>query len=383
MSIQDFKPKIPLGYGPFKLEKVTSDEMLLKKSNKFWAAPKILFDEIRIGRYTTNELVWASLMAGEVDVEKPATPIDVVDAILKAQPKLKHIPVSDFTDFCIAFNTERFPFGKKDFRKALAHIIDRDKVRMVALYFGTTVKYPCGMLPSVLDIWTKPEFRQKLNPYEVNHSRAEELLKGIGLAKNNSGFWTTEDGNELEFEVASNPSTDWVLAAEEISRQLTTYGLKTVVRIIEGTLYGPTLGARNFDMAIEVGTSAKFHPVQGYQNLYRPNGRIGNITAFNFNVAGPDGQILNLERLQEELFITEAPARQREIIEKLVWATNEYLPAINLVEKNSQFFICDGVRVSGWPYGEELRNKFAFNWRVASLKWMIEDVLKPGEVRLK
>ncbi len=382
-NLHKFKPEKPVGYGPFKVRIVIPDEMVLEKSDTFWAAKNILFDEIRIGRFTTNELVWASFIAGEVDIEKPATPIDVVKAILRAQPKIKHIPVSDFTAFCLVMNNERFPFSEKDCRKALAYIIDRDKVRMVALYYGTTVKYPCGLLPSVLDIWTMPEFRQILNPYILNHDKAAELLEGIGLIKDRDGYWMTMDGEKLNFEIATNPNTDWVLAAEEISRQLTTFGFKTNVRIIEGTLYGSTLGAGEYDMAIEFGISAKLHPVQGYRNLYKSREWIARVTRFVSRVTGPDGEEFNLDELQKELFMTSDPGSQRKIIEKLAWATNEYLPVIDLLEKNAQFFICDGVRVAGWPYGDELQNKFGFNFRIATLKWMIEGTLKPGPVRIR
>ncbi|MDO9576209.1 MAG: ABC transporter substrate-binding protein [bacterium] len=379
-GLHKFKPEKPVGYGPFKVKIVVSSEMVLEKSKTFWTTE---FDEIRIGRFTTNELVWASFIAGEVDIEKPATPIDVVKAIIRAQPKIKHIPVSDFTAFCLLMNNERFPFSEKDFRKALAYIIDRDKVRMVALYYGTKVEYPCGLLPSILDIWTTPEFRQILNPYEMNHAKATELLKGIGLIKARDGCWTTSDGKKLKFEIATNPSTDWVLAAEEISRQLTSFGLKTNVRIIEGTLYGPILGAGEYDMAIEFGISAKLHPVQGYRNLYKSKEWIARVTRFVPRVTGQNGEELNLEELQKELFMTFEPVRQREIIGKLAWATNEYLPVLDLLEKNAQFFICDGVRVTGWPYGEELQNKLAFNFRIAILKWMVDRTLKPGPVRIR
>ncbi|MBU4376000.1 MAG: hypothetical protein KKD29_00815, partial [Candidatus Omnitrophica bacterium] len=100
-------------------------------------------------------------------------------------------------------------------------------------------------------------------------------------------------------------------------------------------------------------------------------------------VMDAEGNNINLEKLQEALFVTTNPAEQRKIIEKLAWATNEYLPVISLVEKNSQFFVYDGGRVIGWPYGEELQNKFGFNWRVASLKWMTEGILTPGKERVK
>lgn len=387
-SLYKFRPQKPTGYGPFKVKTVTSDEIVAEKSNTFWAAKEILFDEIRLGRYTTNELVWASLIAGELDIEKPITPIDVVEAILNKQPKIRHVPVTDFALVCLAINNVRFPFTEKNFRKALAYIIDRDKVRMVALYFGTTVKYPCGLLPSVLENWTTPELRNILNQYQLDYSKAEELLKKIGLVKNSSEYWTTKDGKELKFEIATNPNSDWVLAAEEISRQLTTFGLKTNVRIIEGSLYGPTLSKKDYDMAMEQ-VVAKVHPVQGYQNFYKSGGWIklrgwiAYITGFIPKVIGPDGRELDLNKLQQELFVTFDPVQQREIIEQLAWASNEYLPAIDLLEKNSQLFICDGVRVAGWPNGDELLNKLGYNWRIASLTWMIDGTLKPGSVRIK
>jgi peptide/nickel transport system substrate-binding protein len=214
----------------------------------------------------------------------------------------------------------------------------------------------------------------------VDHAKAEELLSGLDLAKGPDGFWATPDGKTLEFEITSRPDyTDWVVAAEEIARQLTEFGIKTGVRLIEPAIFGPTLAGRDFDMVIEFGVFAKFHPVQGYKRLYDPTDWIAQISGFDPKVVGPEGEIIDLNELQDKLWTIIDPDEQKAIVELLAWATNEYLPMVEFLEKNAQFFVCDGVRVTGWPYGPELENKFGFNWRLGSLKWMIEGVLVPVE----
>ena len=377
-SLAEYKPEKPMGYGPFRLKSVTADEMVLEKSPTFWAADKVAVDEVRMYKFTTNELAWAMFIAGEVDLEKPATPPAVVEAITTVQPKIKHIPVPDFASFCVAMNLTRYPFSEKDFRKALAYIIDRDKVRKIALYYGSTVEYPTGLLPSVFDAWVSPDLKKELNPYPVDLAKAEELLKGLGMTKGPDGFWVSPEGKPLEFEIIGRAGyTDWVIAAEEIARQLTDFGIKTTPKVIPGEVFGPTLVAQDYDMTIEFGVFAKLHPVQGFKRLYMPEEWIAKISGFDPKVTGRAGETVDLSKLVEELMVTPDPAKQKEIVAELAWCTNEYLPVIEFLEKNAQFFVCDGVRVTGWPYGDELMNKFGWNWRVGSVKWLFDGTLKP------
>ena len=377
-KVTEFKPEKPIGYGPFKVKTVTTDEMVLEKSDTFWAADKVAFDEVRIGRYTTNELAWAQFIAGAVDLEKPATPPDMVDAILAAQPCMHHVPVPDFASFALALNTAKSPFSEKEFRQALAYILDLNKIREIAMYYGSTVEYPSGLLPSAIESWTSASFRSTLNTYAVDFAKAEELLESAGLVKGADGFWASADGTPLEFEVVAREGySDWVLAAEEIARQLTDFGIKAKVRIVQGALYADTLRSGDYDMSIAFGVFAKFHPAQGYTRIYK-DGFIASISGFDPVVVGREGETVNLADLADQLMVTTDTAEQKKIIEELAWATNEYLPIIEFLEKNAQFFVCDGVRVTGWPFGDDMQNKFAFNWRFAVVKWMADGILKPA-----
>lgn len=387
-SLRAFKPAMPVGVGPFKLEKVTPSQMVLvKRSDTPWAKT-MLIDEVQLSRYTTNELAWSMFMAGEVDLEKPAAPPNVVEALIKANPKLKMILVPDFSTACVVMNEKKYPFSEKAFRQALAYVINRDKVRETALYYGSTVEYLTGLLPSALSSWTTSDFRASLNPYPVDYAKATKLLEGLGMVKGSDGFWMTKDGKKLDFGlIARQGYSDWIVAAQEISQELTSFGIKTSVRIVPGQLYGSTLIGGDYDMAIAFGSFAKFHPVQAYDRLYS-TGFIARISGFDPKGKGPNGE--DLDKLVQELYVTNDRAEQKALIEKLAKATNEYLPVIEYVEKRSQFFLLDGVRVTGWPAytksatqpnvwlpGKEMLNQFGYDWRWASLNWMANGILKP------
>ena len=383
-TLKEYKPAVPVGIGPFKLKRVTADEMVLVKRNDTPWAKTMKIDEVIATRYTTNELAWAQFMAGNVDIEKPTTPPDVVMSLMRANSKLRQVLVSDFSAAALVMNERKYPFSEKAFRQALAYVINRDEIRSSALYYGSSVKYPCGLIPSVVKTWTTPEFLATLNTYQVNYAKAEELLKSLGMYKGTDGFWKTKDGKKLQFEVAARQGyTDWIVAADVISHELTKFGIKTNTRIVQGALYGSTLLSGKYDMAIEFSVFAKFHPVQGYDRLY--NGWIAKITGFNLNPVDKD-----LSKLVQELYVTENVAQQKAIVEKLAQATNEELPVIEYLGKRSQFFFLDGVRVTGWPEytksktqpnvwiaSDKMLNGFGYDWRQASVEWMANGILKP------
>lgn len=167
-SIWEFKPEKPFSVGPYTVKYVTEHELVLAKRPDTPWAETLLFDEIRLYRFTDNPTAWAMFIAGKADIEKPATPPLVVAEILARQPKIKHVPVSDFTTFCIMINHTRPPLDKLEFRQALAHIIDRDLVMKISQPYGERVKYISGMLPTQLERWTTPELRALLNPYPLD-----------------------------------------------------------------------------------------------------------------------------------------------------------------------------------------------------------------------
>jgi len=374
-SYYAYKLPLPVGIGPFKVVKVTADTMLLEKVDKY--PGNIEFDQVEIGKEGANEVRWALIMAGELDIHHPSTPPDVVSSILQKQPKVRHITVPDFSSFALVMNQRSYPFSDVRFRQALAYIIDRDKVRQLSNYYGTTIKYLCGVLPSTINSWVDTKV---LNPYDKDLDKAANLLKEMGFEKDKKGFWCDNTGKKLEFEVAAPAETsDWILAAEEISRQLTDFGISCTVRILQNPIYDGTLINGDYDMAIVFSSAgSKMHPFQGFARFYLPTEYITQAVGGSTKVKGPDGETLDLTVLTKQLSTTWDLETQKKIISQLAWATNEYLPFIDFLEKQLQLFICDGIRVTGWPFNDsKFYDQLAFDYTTAVVRWIADGTLKP------
>ena len=107
---------------------------------------------------------------------------------------MKLVIAPTFDTDSLYFNNRIYPFSDVKFRRAVAYIVDRDKVRELSNYYFTAIKYETGLVPSKINDWINTK---DLNPYEVNHKKADELLIEMGLNKNSEGFWCDENGKEF------------------------------------------------------------------------------------------------------------------------------------------------------------------------------------------
>jgi peptide/nickel transport system substrate-binding protein len=80
------------------------------------------------------------------------------------------------------FNQNIHPFEKVEFRQALAYAIDRKAAGMVALgNSGIPVKKMAGLSDNMLNQWVPADVVSKLNEYNLDLKKAEQLLTSIGF----------------------------------------------------------------------------------------------------------------------------------------------------------------------------------------------------------
>ena len=370
----EYKPELPLGYGPYTVKKVTSSDIVLDKVENYPGNENNTVEKLYLTKGEANELRWTFIKADRADMKEVATPLDVVESILGSNDKLKHITVPYFTNIGLYMNIEREPFNDLRFRKALAYIIDRDKAKELAIYYGTTIDKISGVLPSVKDKWIDDS---SFESYNLDHVKAEDLLKEIGMTKNSSGLWCDKNGKELSFQIIGKGGrSDFNLLCEEIARQLTLFGINTGMTIMESSIYDPKVKQRDYDMTIEFTFNSSKHPFEGYKRLYMDNQWGNDASGFDSNIIGPDGEQIDLGELTKQISETSDFKQQKELIEVLAWATNTYLPVIDILEKNSQCFVNFGGRVEGWPQGEELDVGLASSREMHSMLWLMEGQLK-------
>ncbi len=350
-EVSNFKPEKPIAIGPFQVESVSASEMILTKNPHHYAAKNIGIDRIRFLRWTSNEVMWAFHLAGELDASHVAAPKDVADQILQRQPRTRLHLVTDLSEFALLFNLRKAPFSDVRFRKAIAYLIDRDKVREVAYFAGlTSAPYSHGILKSFEKQWLEGV---PLTAYNLDPARAEALLKEMGWTKGADGKWRDATGKAPEFEIlAQAGATDWVLAAEAIATQLNQQGFQVRTRAVEPGVYPTTLRGGQFDMAIQFGSAwwGTAHPHTGYYRLYQ--GEAAEFTGAKDlmkTAKGPQGEDVDIAQALDALLKEPDPERQKAIVHQLAWITNENLPVLSLLEKRLMIFYVDGIRVTGWP----------------------------------
>jgi peptide/nickel transport system substrate-binding protein len=346
-----FHPSLPIGTGPFKIDRVSSSDITMMKFQQHYEVENIHVDKVHLIRWANNQVIWAHLLSGDMDIGYPATPYDVSLEVLKRNPGMKIITPSNLSDFGLIFNCKKPPVSDYNFRKAIAHIIDRDVVRQVAYTYGETISdYSLGLPMSIRDHWFDEDFFKELTVYDHNPEKARQILQQAGYKKDKSG-WKKPDGSSIYLEIiAPSGLTDLVLLAEAASTQLTKFGIQTNVRTIPMDIFFNTIQDDNYDMAVETCSQLlKYgHPSTSYNAFYGDGGLIREASKFpprqNYR-----GQIVDIKALTKELNFVMDEKRSREIVEILAWITNENLPYLACYEKKFTIFILDGKRMTGFP----------------------------------
>lgn len=225
-KIITFGPEKDVSAGPFVLESVNASEAILTKNSHFFNADKIGPDKVQLRNYTGNEQIWNYLTAGELDGSPfTATPSNVVEQILKVQGAGKLTGLSHVSA-ALAFNQKYAPFDKVEVRQAIAYLIDRADVQKVAApESGKAAEHTSGMIEGAAKEWIGDAELGKLNPYNVDKTKAEALLTQAGLTKKD-GKWTLPDGKPFAFNIqVPNGFSDWVAAAKNMANQLTDAGI--------------------------------------------------------------------------------------------------------------------------------------------------------------
>jgi len=357
-SLYKFRPEFPCGTGPFKYKVITNSEAILVKNLSYWNVKQVNINKVKVIRWPSNEVIWASLISGDLDVVHPATPYDVTQRILELNPKIKLVTVTDFKEYGFIFNLRKEPMKDINFRKAFAYIIDKDMLRKVSYYYGkTTQNYNTGIIETLKNKWLNKNFVDKyFTKYTYNPEVASEILQKAGYKKDKQGFWHMPSGKQIKIEIITySGNTDWVIGAEVAVNQLREFGIFAEVRTIEPSLIGSLLMNGKFDIAAQFTTdmSKSVNPLTSYNSIFSNKGMLKKITSFPEKVKSFNNTSVNVGTLVNQLFRASTLEEKKEIIKHLAYITNEYLPYYSIYEKQLMIFVQEGKRVYNWPQNSD------------------------------
>lgn len=361
LEFEQFRPQKLIGSGPYALDtsSITEAQYTLVKHAGAWNRNKVGFDKIIVFNGETPTIT-PLVLAKQIDYATHGFPPATERRIVAEKIDVIRPPL--YTGPAIFLNHDVYPLNRKEVRQAIAYALDRDQNATVSLgKSAIRQKFMAGFSDNLVPLWLSAAERAKLEGYEFNVAKAEQLLKGIGFKKDRDGVWLTDKGNRMEYELTVPAEyADWSASAENAAEQLTRLGIKTTVRGVTFTQQPIEVQQGRFQMAIQAWGIGNPHPNFSFvQNLFTYNYVGGAGPGSVQSGAGPGinfplQQTTSAGKIDLEAAVVAsaqglAEADQKAAVARLALAFNELLPIIPLWERYGNNPALDGVRVKGWP----------------------------------
>jgi peptide/nickel transport system substrate-binding protein len=350
------RPPEPIGTNAYRVSKVTASELVLRRSPHSWhKAARV--QEVRILRGSTNDVMWAYLLGGDIDASHATTPPDVAEQIQRLNPRVKLFHLPDFANFGYIFNFRKPPLGDRVFRQALAQMLDRDRLRMVGSYYSlTSDDQQLPLMQSDAVHWVSPQLKSALKLYPYQPEQAIRQLSAAGYTRDAQGQWHTPKGQKISLEIAVIAGySDWVLASEAVAAELSHLGISTQVRTYDAALYHQLLRQGQIDLAAAFGFDYRqlMHPGVSLDRLFSRGGYLGQAAGLPLRLNGRKGRPLALQERVETVVGSADAKAARASAEDLLWLANQELPFLAIYEKRISVFALEGERVQGWPQAND------------------------------
>ncbi|MDP1917676.1 MAG: ABC transporter substrate-binding protein [Myxococcales bacterium] len=341
-----FTNPTPIATGPFTEVRLFQNQVYeLGKNPNYWQPGKPGFDAIRLPAFPGNDQANLALVDGELDWAANYVPA-VERVFVRKDPKNHHYwyPSLGSTVFLYA-NTTRAPFGSVSVRKALSLAIDRTLIVDVAMSRYTTPA-DATALSAAYDKWRDPGAVAKGTWVRFDAAEAERLLDEAGLKRDSKGQRTLPDGKKLSVSIAVvNGWSDWVRAAQVISRGLKKVGVDASVRLFDEGTWFQRLQQGDFDLA--VGWSIEgVAPYEFYRWLMSSQTvlPLGSPAPGNWHRYGSEAAAPVFAEIER----TTDPARERELEVRLQEIFVDEAPAIPLFP-NPSWGEFNSRRFEGFP----------------------------------
>jgi len=351
----DFHPQTLVSIGPVKLDpaSITSSQLTLVKNPGGFNADIFPFENMVIYNGETPD-VTPLVLSKDIDYAThgfpPATEKSFQDAGIRI------IRPATVSGPAIYFNYTNKDLAKPEVRQAMAYAVKRDENGTVSLGdSGKAVKYMTGFSDNMVPTWINQDAVSKLNTYDYDPAKAEELLTKAGYTKGGDGVWAGANG-PLEFELTAPAEfADWSAAAENLANQLTDFGIKTTFRGVQFQQLNQDVQQGNFTITINGWGAGNPHPFFSYERgLLLLNAPLspgpGMSLPFKQQV---DGKEVDLNALLDKIVEGTDETAQKPAVTELALDFNKLLPIVPLWERYGNNASLEGVRVDKFPADDD------------------------------
>lgn len=335
----DFKNvdmEMPVGTGPYMVDKVTNVQCDLKVNPYFPDGDKLEFQKLEMH----NVADYTSLLStAGTDSFIGTLPYDVAENILKSSGTMVMYPLLEQKSVGVIFNTNKAPLNDVRVRKALNEVIDRSKVRKIANYWAVDNDVATtGLIPSTLEKYVNADVLEKIDRYTGSTDKAAQMMEEAGWTRDSKGQWQDADGNTYSLVIAANAGwgPQGITGADEIAKQLTAFGFETEARAVEATVVVSNMKEGLYDMLYDYldmtwNISDPYKAFSAYYGDITEKAGI-KVSETPLILKDYEGKEINMKEATDSLLYINDEAEYRDLVGRMVWATNDNAIAINLYQ---------------------------------------------------
>ena len=186
-----FKDTEFIGCGPFKFKKRIAGEYFVLEANENYHGDKPHIKEVVFKVIPHKDLQVLALKSGEVDIVYDISFAIADDLEGKKNIGVYSIPETSFQ--ILGFNCELYPTNITEFRRALAHAVNKEKICNIA-FGGRGTVVDTFLLPSIARDFVNYDAPK----YEYNITKAKRILKSAGFEDRDGDGWLEgPDGEDV------------------------------------------------------------------------------------------------------------------------------------------------------------------------------------------
>ena len=258
-KIREFKnDSLPVASGPYNLKSYSPDKIVLERSESYWRqnkfkgkkpVPRFIIHAI----YNSNDNFNNAMIRGNLDVSSSYLPRiwekarDSIRAWSREEPYQQPANIT-----VLAVATQKEPFNNVSFRRALAHAINFEKIKVRAVS-----NYSPSMQPGlILPFGAEKKYYNKEDAdfygYGYNTDKARKILKDAGYSWNKEGLLRDKKKKLIRNITIECPQgwTDWNEAINVIVESFAEIGITAVPKFVDYSTWDTDLRRGTFDLAM-------------------------------------------------------------------------------------------------------------------------------------
>ncbi|MFW6268498.1 MAG: ABC transporter substrate-binding protein [Bacillota bacterium] len=248
--------KDPVGTGPYTHREAGQDRMVWERNDDWWGndvfgqpKPKYIVDLVN----QSNNVIMGMLMKSEVDLSNNFLPgIQKIKDQFDLKTWYEEEPyMLSWNTSVMYMNTLEEPMGDKEFRKAMAFMVNQEEI--VEKVYGGLVEAanPTGLFGEGWLAYLDEDVVDEYG-FEYDPEKAEKILDEAGYVDSNDDDWReTPDGDPIELKIMV-PSgwTDWMEAIRVIADNAEEIGVNITPDFPDNSLFDNRRFNKDFDMMI-------------------------------------------------------------------------------------------------------------------------------------